>query len=142
MAGKKPKPSFLDRVNTTQVSPELLGQVMTMYAELDAKDRRVQEVRMFRLFDLLKENGLKGRRHADVATAVEFRLEALAGLLQQRDVRGWTLPAEEGAEYVHFDLLRVAATQPMIESTKNRVAFEPELFRMRVLELAEPKGTA
>jgi hypothetical protein len=133
---------FLDEVNATVVSPEMLGEVMQMHADMLPADRQVHEVRMIRLFELLKAKGLKGRRHSDMAMAIDFRLSALAHLISEHDVRGWTLPAEPGVEYVHFDVLRAAADEPVIENDERQAGFEPERFRLRVLALSDPKGTA
>lgn len=132
---------FLRRVNRTKVSPDLIGEVMEMHANLPAEDRTAFEVRAIRMAQLLTDKGFSGRQHADMALAIEFRITALARLLQSRDVRGWSLPGEEqGQEYLHVDLLRAAATEPVIESADGQACFDPEAFRTSVLAFADPKG--
>lgn len=120
---------YLNRVNATIITPELLMEVVQMHADMEPEDRQVPEVRMIRLFELLKSRGWKGDRHADVALAVDFRLRALAHLMGSRETLGWTLPAEDGAELVHPNVLRSAASQPVVLSADGSVAFEPEAFR-------------
>ena len=55
-------------------------------------------------------------------------------------MRGWPLPAgQDGADFVHPDLIRAAAEEPVIEDANGQPAFDPESFRNRVLLLT---GTA
>lgn len=138
----RPK-SFLDRVNATEVSAELLGEVMQMTAELPPETRQSYEARMVHLFEFLKEEkGLKGNRHSDVALAVEFRLTAMSRLLGEQAAPGWTLPGQDGAEYVPIHMLRAAAEQPLIETPDQQAGFNADAFRVRVLELSEAKGNS
>ena len=63
---------FLERVNRTPVSPKLLGEAMELHANMAPEDRPVFEARAFQLFEFLKEKGFTGRRHSDLALAIEF----------------------------------------------------------------------
>lgn len=141
--GRGPMPGILTTVNRTKVAPELLMDVIQMHSEISAEDRPVPEARMIRIFQLLSEKGLKGRRHADVSIAIQFRLEALARLIKADATRGWTMPGSEpGATSIDTDLLTAAAQEPLIEGPEGHAAFDPDKFQKRVLQLAEMKGRA
>jgi hypothetical protein len=132
----------LNRVNQTKLAAELLGDAAEMHAGLPADDRGSFEGRAISLFKMLDRRGL-GRKRADLAIAIDFRLTALSRLLQDRQVRGWTLPAgHDGADFVHPDLIRAAAEEPVIEDANGQPAFDPESFRNRVLRLTGTQGKA
>jgi hypothetical protein len=134
---------YLDSVNRTKVSPELLIEVVQMHAGMAAEDRPVLEARAFRIFELLKSKGLRGRRIAALATVIDFRLTALARLERDAGLRGWSRPRlESGAVSISTDAIRAAAEEPMIEDSDGRATFDVEHFRQRVLVKAEPEGRA
>lgn len=68
---KRRNREFLVEVNSTNVSAELLGEVMQMHAQLPADKRGVMEVRMIHLFELLKEKGC--RRRSSIETVPRGR---------------------------------------------------------------------
>jgi hypothetical protein len=132
----------LNRINRTQAPAELLGEAIEMHADLPAEDRRAFEVRSIRIFEMLDRKGF-GKKCADLVLAIDYRLTALARLLQEHQVRGWTLPAgDQGADFVHRDLVRAAAEEPVIEDENGYAAFNPESFQARVLRLTTARGQA
>ena len=135
--------SFLDKVNRTMVAPELLGEAMQMHAETQTDDRRVFKARSIALFQMLANRGFTGRRHADLAVAIEFRLQALSRLVEAGIARGWTLAGDaDGRTYLHADVLWAAAREPLIESADKQASFDADGFSRRLLELTEAKGQA
>lgn len=136
------KDSFLDRINATRVSPELLGDAIQMHAAMPPEDRKVHELRILRLIELLDEKGFRDQQHKDLAIAIDFRLQALARAVADQEARGWTIPAPNGAEFVHVDVLCVAAVEPMIEAGERHIAFDPVRFRAKLLEISAPLGRA
>ena len=50
---------FLDKVNRTKVSADLLVEVLQVHAAMTPEDRPVYEARAFRLFELLKSKGIR-----------------------------------------------------------------------------------
>ena len=133
---------YLNRVNRIKVSGELLSEVVMMHADMPPEDRPVYEARMFRLFELLDEKGLNKKR-AELATAIDFRLTALAKLHDDFVLRAWTMPGEkEGMDYVHATLLEAVAEEPLVEDGEGQVSFDTESFRRRVLANSEVKGSA
>jgi hypothetical protein len=80
-------PNFLEQVNRTVVSAELLGEAIKMHAAMPAEDRPVFEVRAIRLFELLDKKKL-GKDRAALALAIDFRLTALARLHDKEVLRG------------------------------------------------------
>lgn len=134
---------YLQRVNQETVAPELLREVLTMYALMPAEDRSVFEARAFRLFELLQARGLAA--DSDLPMAIEFRLEALASLQGERALGAWTLPGKQGGDgavYVHADLVKAAAEEPLVETNAGRPGFDPDSFKRRVLAISDMRGTA
>lgn len=135
--------SYLDTVNRTKVKPELLLEVVEMHAAMPAEDRGVFEARAFRIFELLKSKGLRGNKIAALATAIDFRLTALARLEQAAALRGWSISRQEpGVSLISIDALRAAAEEPLIENADGKASFDAERFRRRALANAEPNGSA
>jgi hypothetical protein len=133
----------LGKASRTKVTAKLLGEAMELHADMPAEDRSVFEAHALRLFEFLKEKGYKGRRHTDLAIAIHFRLMALGRLVQGNHAKGWTLPGEtEGSTFLHADLLKVAAEEPLIEDTDGSVSFDVQNFALRLLQVAKAKGRA
>jgi hypothetical protein len=81
-------------------------------------------------------------RDPDVAMAIEFRMEALARLMDGNNPKGWTLPpGQDGAVLTAEPVFAAAAMQPLIE-VNGRPAFERAAFFNKVLELASVDGNA
>ena len=83
--------SYLAKVNRTKVPFELLAAKMERHAGMKRERRGVFEARVFELAELLNEKGYSGKRHSDLALAVEFRLTALARLLSGDEVQRWDI---------------------------------------------------
>jgi hypothetical protein len=78
-----------------------------------------------------------------LATAIDFRLTALARLQRDAALRGWSMPGQEpGAISISGDALKVAADEPLIENAEKQAAFDAESFRRRLLAVTEPDGRA
>jgi hypothetical protein len=116
---------------------------MELHANMAPEDRPVFEASAFQLFEFLKRKGFSGRRHSDLALAINFRLAALARLVQGDHMKGWTLLGqEEGLIHLHADVLKVAAREPLIENPDSTVAFDVSSFTHRILQIAQAKGRA
>jgi hypothetical protein len=101
------------------------------------------EARLFRVFELLKSKGLRDQKIASLATAVDFRLTALARLDHDGDLRGWSVPQKQpGMSSISVEALKVAADEPLIENAEGKAGFDSERFRRRILANAEPDGRA
>jgi hypothetical protein len=134
---------FLERVNRTKVSADLLAEVLEMHAAMTPEDRPVFEARAFRIFELLKSKGVRGNRITSLATAIDFRLTALARLQRDAALRGWSIPGQEpGAMSIPIDALKIAADEPLIEDVNKQAVFDPKNFRRRLLAATEPDGRA
>jgi hypothetical protein len=134
---------YLDTVNRTKVTPELLLEVVQTHTAMAPEDRPVFEARAIRIFELLKRKGVRGRRMTALAEAIDFRLSALARLQRDAVLRGWSVPTEDpGAISIAFDALKIAADEPLIENAEKRAAFDPDSFRRRLLAITEPDGRA
>lgn len=134
---------YLEQVNRVSVAPDLLGEVMEMHANMPAEDRSSFEARAFRIFELLTGHGFRGKKRVDLSVAIDFRLTALARLTKARGGRGFTIPGrEEGMDWVHPDLVRCAAEEPLIEDEAEQSAFDLDRFEQRLLGICEIKGEA
>lgn len=134
--------SFIRRVNKTKVEPKLLAEMMEMHAGMSAEDRPVFEARAFRMFELLDEHGFRGKRRAELSLALDFRLTALARLTDAQGGRGFTRPgSEKGMDWVHADLVRCAAEEPLVERD-DQPMFDIESFQRRLLTITEMQGEA
>lgn len=132
---------MLKRVNRTPVSAALLGEALERHSAMPSKDRPVFEAQALALFRLLEEKGFTGNRLSDLALAINFRLTALARLVKGDQVRGWTLPGDEaGAIFLHVDVLKAAAEEPLIEDAEGRAVFDGPAFARHVLRVAQVRG--
>lgn len=94
------------------------------------------------LFELLNRKGF-GADTGALAVAINFRLEALARLLADDRLRGWSMPGTKpGMDFIHADLIKAAADEPVIEDAAGQAAFDAENFRRRVLANAGTRGQA
>lgn len=135
--------SYLRRVNRTRVSSTILAEAMERHSNMPAEDRGVFEAFAFELFRFLTEKGFQGNRHSDLAIAINFRLTALARLVQGDQVRGWTLPGDtEGMTYLHADVMKAAAKEPLVEDDNGQAVFDGPAFAQHVLSVAAARGRA
>ncbi|CAN5749292.1 hypothetical protein BH11PSE6_BH11PSE6_25920 [soil metagenome] len=134
--------NYLRKVNRTKIEPALLGEAMQMHANMPAEDRTSFEARTFRIIEMLNERGLQAER-ATLLLAIDFRLTALSRLIEARGGLGFTRPGSEtGMDWVHADLVRCAAEEPIIEDAAKQPAFDPVRFEQRLLAICEPQGEA
>lgn len=134
--------SYLDSVNRTKVTPEMLIEANQVVSDMKPEDRRDLTARTIRIIQLLDERGVKGRKRPDMLTAICFRLEALARLevSNQRSMGAWHLPGDEkGMVFAHEDLFRAAALEPLIEQD-NQAGFDADSFTKRLLSVSMAKG--
>lgn len=135
--------NYLDQVNRTKVTPELLIEVLAQHASMDPEDRGVFEARAFHLFELLKSKGLRTKKIADLSVAINFRLAALARLEKAAALQGWSIQTQQSdMSLISFNALKAAAQEPLIENEEGQAVFDAERFRHRVLADAEPEGRA
>jgi hypothetical protein len=114
---------FKNDLNTTKVTPELLGAVMVMYASLSPEER-IFEARAKRVIDLLHDRG-HGTNCGFLAMAITIRLMALDVILKDHEVQGWTLPGGgPDVTYVPSYLLKVAAEAPLVEGPNGQPIFD------------------
>jgi hypothetical protein len=135
--------SFLKRVNRTPVSSTILGEAMERHSNMPVEDRGMFEAIAFEMFRYLTEKGFEGNRLSDLAVAINFRLTALARLVQGDQVRGWTLPGDtDGLTYLHADVLKAAAKEPLTEDDKGQAVFDGPAFAQHVLRVSAARGRA
>lgn len=131
--------SIVDRANKAKVDPKLIEELLETVA--DHPDKRGFEGTTIEIVKRVSELGLLERQRADLSLAISFRLQALAALMQESGGRGWTLPGEPGCTFIHEELIRCAAEEPMIE-VDGQVTFDADSFHRRLRALAETRGEA
>ncbi len=133
---------FKNDINAIEVTAELLGEVMDMYAAMPPDERLIFEMRAMRVLQLLAKQGHDANRGM-VAMTITIRLMALDAVLEDSQLQGWVLPGPEpGLTFVHGDLLKAAAEEPLIEGPEGHPSFVPSSFRRRVLQIAAARGGA
>ncbi|MFC3713054.1 hypothetical protein ACFOMD_10750 [Sphingoaurantiacus capsulatus] len=129
-------------MNKTKVDPELLADVLNMHADMPAEDRGSFEARAFGIFRLLADRGYSQEGGA-LATAISLRLTALALLARENGGRGFTMPGDEdGMDWVHADLVRCAAEEPLVEGDDEQAVFNRRSFEQRLLSICTAQGRA
>ena len=109
---------YLDEVNRTKVSVNLLIEIVQMRAEMTPEDRSVFEACAFQIFELLKWKRFRTRKIVARATAIHFRLTALARLERAAALKGWSIPRAPGVSPISIDALRAAAEEPLVRMWK------------------------
>lgn len=133
---------LLEQANSTPISAELLGEVLEMLGAMPSRERWASESRAARLLQLLERKGL-GRDADAIAVAIDFRITALVRLQREDALRGWSMPGgEPGLNVIHAELVKAAATEPLVEDAAGDARFEAESFRLRILAGVEPHGQA
>ncbi len=133
---------FKNDINATKVTAELLGEVTDTYAAMPPDERLVFEARATRVLRLLEEAGC-GANRGLLAMTITIRLMVLDAILEDSQVQGWVLPGPEpGVTYVHADLLKAAAEEPIMEGPEGHPMFIAASFRQRVLQIAVARGCA
>jgi hypothetical protein len=132
---------FQSDLNKIAVTPELLGEVMVMYAALPPAER-IFEARAKQVIALLRDRG-HGANCGLLAMAITIRLMALDVILKDHEVKGWTLPGGgPDVTYVHSYLLKVAAEAPLLDGPNGQPIFDSTDFQRRVLRIAGTRGHA
>jgi hypothetical protein len=131
---------MLRDANKTKVDPELIGEVLKAVDGLAPEDRDFEGTTIT-IIRLVSELGLPERERMDLSLAINFRMMALARLMEKGGGRGWTFPGGEGCTYLHEELIRAAAEEPMI-LVNDEVTFDADSFHRRLLALAEMHGEA
>jgi hypothetical protein len=136
---------MLKRVNKTVVSVDDMIEALEVVHGIAPEDRSVMEVRYIRLLDhFTGGNRKKALEVGPKVKAIEFRFEALSRLHAEGhpELKAWSIPAgADGAVLESKELLKVAATEPLIERA-GQLAFDEERFFQRVLEISEEEGRA
>jgi hypothetical protein len=125
----------LEKLNHVEVTFDDLWHVSGESNELHESAEGGFESLMFLLARLYKGDHLK-------ASAVLFRMQALAHIINEEGAPGWTFPKKpDGSVLTQEWVFAAAAVQPLIE-IDNNFRFEQEAFLKKVLELAESEGNA
>lgn len=123
---------FLAELNEVQVSGEDLAQVSEQSANLPPEQKNFMGGSLL-VIRYTNGNALK-------ATVIQHRLSALAGLLGEEGIQGWTLPKQpDGTTMAREELFAAAATLPLIEKD-GKTIFDREKFLEKALEISEPEG--
>jgi hypothetical protein len=131
---------MLKRLNKTAVTAEQLGDVMKAVAALPKEDRGF-EGSTFAVVKYAAEQKLPQTKRQALVLALNFRLAALARLMDAHPLPGFTRPGSDGAEWLHEDVIRCAAEMPLLMIDDDFV-FDAVPFREHLLAIATPAGGA
>src|SRR5262245_56528680 len=126
-----PRCCIVDRIEAIPVTLADLTIALRLYAAMPATERRDWDARGLTLINYFHE---PGHEPADSSvgkkvSAIEFRLEALASLDGRPELTCWMLPGgDDGDELISHVLLEAAATEPLVETDRNRMTFNPDTF--------------
>jgi len=125
---------MIDRLNSVKVAKDELDLVVTENEKLHAEGGDVDGSGMYLIARLFKHD-------PDKASAIYYRMAALAEIIANQAAPGWTLSKDkEGGVLTHQALLDAATVFPL-SMIDGDVGFELEGFLAKALELAEAKGT-
>ena len=131
---------LVEAIFNTIVTPDLLGEVVEMLADLEQDERNDLTGRSVAIIQLLNDKE-EAQVQPHLVAAIDFRLNALAKLSGKQELRAWSIPGDV-AGMIRIDplVLQVAASQPLIAVNDHEVEFEAEAFFKCLLELTEEKG--
>jgi hypothetical protein len=132
---------YMDRLNRTVVPADLLAEVIQKYTALPAAvDGEAFGQRSECLNEILRRRGAEDTLALKIA--IDLRVAALEQLPAEA-LQGWSTPGNvSGPDFVHPDLVRAAAEEPLIEdgTKQQRLVFDTEGFRRRLLEITGTEG--
>ena len=134
---------FLHEINRLNVTPALLGEVMILWASLSPDEWSDFDRRLERVVQFVGAK-LGGEDNAMLAMAAALRLMALDDIVVDPEFRGWRLSEKTsaGVSYIHGDLLKVAAGQPLLDGPAGNPVFDREAFRAGLMALIAAHGRA
>ena len=134
---------FMQDINAQKLSASLLGKVMHLWASLPPDEWNDFDRKLERVVELVaREQG--GEENPMLAMAAALRLMALDALVVDPEFRGWLITEHSpgGTTYIHGDLLRIAAVQPVLEGANGEPVFDRSSFRASLMGLAPARGHA
>ena len=132
---------FKDQINDTKIEVELLGEAMEMLARLPDDKRDSFEERARSVYNFLAKKGYEDCGLASMA--IMLRLMALDTVIDDPEVKGLVIsnPVPK-VIYLHYDLLRTAVEEPIVEGNQGEPMFVTENFKVRLLQLSGAGGSA
>ncbi len=145
----KPNP-ILESIADIAVAPELMCEVVDELRKREITDHDDIGDMLFAIWDIVTA-AVGAQTHAErsIAVAIGFRLDALEHVLALPAFSAWSAPGVARGDFsgVHNNVLRVAATEPLLGLTPQtarsgmsaRPTFNPHAFLERLQALVEAK---
>ena len=130
----------IDELNDVVVSAHVLEEAIIRISRLPAGDRGF-EASTITAFHVVNEMDLPEGERQRVGMAVNFRLMALAKLIDTHGAAGWTMPGDDGAVLIHTEVVERAADQPLVEANGD-ICFDSEEFTNSLLLHTQLGGNA
>jgi hypothetical protein len=138
-----PLADILERVNGVRVTAKLLGAVLHAQTGTPPQGRSPEEAAMLRIFQLVMDKGYRSGELRMIATAIEFRLTALANLMANDGFLPCSVPRDAAyPAVITLEMLQAGADEPLIEDADGQAAFHSESFLRRVLTNTGSSGHA
>jgi hypothetical protein len=140
---RAPLAHILERVNGVRVTAELLGAALHSQIAMPPQGRSPEEAAMLRILQLLMNKGYRSGQLWTTATAIEFRLTALANLIAHDGFLPCSVPRDAAyPAVITIEMLQAGADEPLIEDADGQAAFHSESFLRRVLTNTANNGHA
>lgn len=134
---------FLREINRLNVTPAFLGEVMILWASLSPAEWSDFDRRLERVVEFVGAK-MGGEDSAMLAMAAALRLMALDAIVVDPEFRGWRMSEKTpaGVSYIHGDLLKVAAGQPLLDGPDGNPVFDRDAFRSGLMAAIAASGRA
>lgn len=126
------KPDMLSRLNAITVDPDLLAIAANALSDAPDDKRNDFDQRMIVLIDVLKRNPQEAKLSL-LALAIDFRLRALARLIEATFVLGCEVDLVSRRPRVTNDALRAACKERLVRNKAGLASFDISSFKARLL---------
>ncbi len=133
---------FLRQVNKTKLDPELLIEASEQSARPDKDEGDGFTDSTISVIQLLETKGFVGKKRQNLLLAIQFRLTALAHILESgaEEANGFSFKDRgDGGTFVHEVMFNAAASVPLVELDE-QPRFDRNVFFQEVLRLTDASG--
>ena len=126
---------LLERLNSVKVTKRDIIRVVETANRAHAEGHPSDMLGLFATAKLFNKDIAK-------VQAIQFRMEALAVMMENNEIPGWTLGKSEDGGILTDDAVFDAVAKHPLSIVDGEITFERKSFLNKVLELAKPEGRA
>ena len=120
---------IISRVNKTEVSPDLLAEVVERAAELQLSPSSPAFASF--IVGFVRKLPISRTEQKDLSIALDFRMAALAQLLREGVADAWTQPHAGGYRVMPSNVVSAAADEDLVE-IDGELTFDVTSFQRRL----------